>query len=173
MKVNTTSLTELLSLQNEDFVDAAYAAVLGRDPDKEGRAYYLARLRTGYSKLSVLFQLHGSGELSGAPRVLGLSRALIRYRMARLPLVGWLFRRMFRLEGETVQERLQRIIISELAALRTDISNLSLAAATPAHAQKSEQLAQRTAASAERRRNLVAEQLSPRAREIFDRLVSS
>lgn len=173
MNANTPSLARLLSLQNEEFVEAAYEAVLGRDPDTEGHAYYLARLRSGYSKLSVLFQLRGSGESRHRPDVPGLSRTLARYRLGRLPLIGWLFRRLLRVEGETVPERLQRMIISELAGLRADISNRSVVTATSAsQTQRAGQSGPRAPAASERRRNLVAEQLSPRAREIFDRLVS-
>lgn len=165
------SLAGLLSLQNEDFVEAAYEAVLGRDSDPVGRAYYIARLRTGYSKLSVLHQLRGSGEPQHGPATPGLSRALFRYRLGRLPLIGWIFRKLFRVEGESVKERLQRSIISEIAGLRTEIASRSFASSS-AQPQRSAQPAPRNPAATERRRNLVAEQLSPRAKEIFDRLVS-
>jgi hypothetical protein len=163
------SLPGLLSLQNEDFVEAAYEAVLGREADPAGRAYYVARLRTGYSKFSVLHQLRGSGESSQTTAIPGLSRALLRYRLGRLPLIGWLFRKLFKVEGETVKERLQRTIISELAAVRTEIASRSIASA-PATSQN--QRAVQPSASSNLRRNVVAEKLSPRAREIFDRLVS-
>jgi Domain of unknown function (DUF4214) len=172
MNVKTTSLVGLLSLHDDEFVDAAYLAVLGRDPDAEGRAYYLARVRTGYSKLSVLNQLRASGEPHNGANVRGLSSGLRRYRLGRLPLLGWLFRKLLRVEGETVAERLQRTLISELAALRHDLATRPDAPGVPASPAARAGTAPQRSAMTEQRRNLVAEQLSPRAREIFDRLVS-
>jgi len=172
MNAHTTSLAGLLSLQNEEFVDSAYDAILGRDPDDEGRAYYVARLRTGYSKLSVLGQLRSSDEPLLGPGVPGLARAISRYRLGRLPLIGWMVRKLFRVKGESVNERLQRAILSEIAALRSAMAGRpSMPIVAPARPQAlSQPNVYNNAPSG--RRNIAAEQLSPRAREIFEKLVS-
>ena len=170
MNSDPMSLAELLALQNEDFVEAAYRTVLGREADPAGRSYYASRIRAGHSKLSVLYQLRNSRESRGAAAVPGLRRALSRYRLGRLPVVGWLFRKLFNIEGEGTAERHLRAIVSEIAALRADIAAQPVVAAQTA-APTSYRSAQPKAVP-ESRRKAVAENLSPRAREIFERLVS-
>lgn len=167
------SLVQLLSLNGPDFVAAAYELLLGRPADPEGMAYYVARLRVGYSKMSVLHQL-ASGETNDAHRLPGLGTALSRYRMGRTPLLGWFFRKLWRAEGETVHERLQRAIVSELAALQAEICGLDSGGfAQREDPRRASRPRTGNPPAAGRRTNLVAEHLSPRAREIFERLTSS
>lgn len=161
-----------MAMDGEEFVQAAYELVLGREADEEGLPYYVARLNIGYSKLSVIHQLTASGEPWNRQNVPGLRRALRRYRMGRWPLIGWMLRKLWRVEGETVPERLQRTIISELAALRAQLRSGAIAAVAPGEQPSGRTTNRESDSPANRRRNLVAEQLSPRAREIFDRLVS-
>ena len=118
------SYPELMALDLGDFVYAAYQLVLGRAPDEAGMNYYSARLRSGYSKLSVLHQLGTSGEQPNWDGLPGLRQALRRYRVGRLPLLGWVLRRFWRLEGNQVSERLQRAIASELADLKIALGAL-------------------------------------------------
>jgi hypothetical protein len=81
------SLIELLSWQDVDFVRCAYVTVLGRQPDPEGEAYYTHRIRQGYSKLQVLWQLRHSSEAGRHdPGIAGFDRALKKSRWER----GWL-----------------------------------------------------------------------------------
>ena len=171
------SLDSFLSLPPEEFVEAAYELVLDRNPDEGGRDYYIARLRSGYSKLSVVSQLSRSDEARRGGGVAGLGTTMRRYRMGRWPILGWIFRRLWRVEGETVHERLQRSILFELSAL-----GAQLRAGVPAngsHQSHSSSTSSRAHASGRAtstsggQRNRVAEQLSPRAREIFERLTSS
>lgn len=166
MNGQSLSFVELMGLHNGEFVDQAYDAILGRDPDDAGRAYYVARLRAGYSKLSVLSQLRGSEEALVLPAVPGIDGAVRRYRLGRLPLIGWFFRKLYRVESESVNERLQRAILSELASLQSESFAPAVAAPRPQSASPT------SFSNAPARRNLAAEQLSPRAREIFDKLVS-
>jgi glycosyltransferase involved in cell wall biosynthesis len=58
----TMTLSELLSLDNEQFIYNAYLALLGRIADPEGLKYYLHRLHTGIKKIEVLAQLRHSKE---------------------------------------------------------------------------------------------------------------
>ncbi|CBM10223.1 putative glycosyltransferase [Ralstonia solanacearum PSI07] len=101
---------DLLSLDGGSFVRDAYLALLGREPDSEGRDYYLGRLRQGISKLEILAQLRFSAE--GAARRLhvpGLDAAMRGLRWRRLPVVGpWLRARSGRHE-----RRLQRTRVDQ------------------------------------------------------------
>ena len=55
-------LSDLLQKSEAEFVHATYRALLGRDPDSEGLAYYIGRLRTGFGRRSVLAQIALSPE---------------------------------------------------------------------------------------------------------------
>jgi hypothetical protein len=71
------TLEQLLSLDDADFLVAAYRTVLGRDPDAEGLAHYRAALERGRPRLQVLWTLRASPE--GRDRELsvpGLDEAL-------------------------------------------------------------------------------------------------
>jgi hypothetical protein len=56
----------LMAREGSEFVKAAYLAVLGREADRTGHAYYKERLRTGHSKAAVLAELAASPEASRA-----------------------------------------------------------------------------------------------------------
>jgi hypothetical protein len=62
-------LRELFRLNDEEFLDAAYVALLGREPDPKGREHYLRRLAFGGSRIETLRDLRGSPE-GRAKRVL-------------------------------------------------------------------------------------------------------
>ena len=55
-------LDQLLALQGEEFVRAAYRAILGRDADDDGLRHYLKRLSLGEAPTSVLEALAASTE---------------------------------------------------------------------------------------------------------------
>jgi GT2 family glycosyltransferase len=55
-------IRELFRLDDEAFVNAAYIALLGREPDPAGRAHYLMRLSSGGSRIEMLRELRGSSE---------------------------------------------------------------------------------------------------------------
>jgi FkbM family methyltransferase len=65
------NVDQLIALHDEAFVNAAYRLLLGRAPDPDGKAFYLARVRSGYPKQWVLAQLRLSGE--GQERGVGLT----------------------------------------------------------------------------------------------------
>jgi glycosyltransferase involved in cell wall biosynthesis len=71
------SLNELLDLDDDAFVLAAYRAILGREADHDGFAYYLRRCRNGIDKLHILQQLRFSREgQQHGERVSGLDKAI-------------------------------------------------------------------------------------------------
>jgi Domain of unknown function (DUF4214) len=56
------TLEDILAEDDEDFVAAAYLALLKRRPDAIGGTAYLKDLRSGKSKLQILYELHSSDE---------------------------------------------------------------------------------------------------------------
>lgn len=83
-------LDTLLALPGEIFIDATYRAVLGREPDAEGRAFFCQRLLEGVGKLQIVKEFAESPEAKSAGRSLpGLSAALLRENAKRR---GWRYR---------------------------------------------------------------------------------
>ena len=113
------SLAELLSWDDLNFVRCAYVTILGRQPDEQGETYYARRIRSGYSKMQLLWQLRNSDEAERHnPGIAGLDRALRRARRARMPLVGALFRLFNHEEGDSAGDRRGRALANEMALLR-------------------------------------------------------
>jgi hypothetical protein len=113
--INTTTVTELLALHDQRFVDCAYETLLDRAPDPEGLAYYLGRLRSGLPKVGVLKQLRRSEEgKAQASKLPGLAEAIRRDIRGRQPLVGWLFRLIDGTESNHPTERKLRAIENQL-----------------------------------------------------------
>lgn len=84
--LRANSLEELLRWRDVDFVRCAYVTVLGRQPDDSGERFYTDRLRSGYSKLDVLWELRRSQEgASHDPGIAGFDRALRRARARNWP----------------------------------------------------------------------------------------
>jgi len=117
--LRANSLEELLSWDDLAFVRCAYVTVLGRQPDAAGESYYVNRIRRGYSKMEVLWQLRKSPEgPHHDPGIAGLDRALRRARLARAPLMGGLFRLFNQEEGDSASDRRQRAMANDIAVLR-------------------------------------------------------
>lgn len=115
------SWRSILDLYDRHFVDAAYKLLLGRTLDPQGEGYYLGRLRAGYSKIHLLRQLRFSEEgRAHAADVPGLDREIQRFKKAQIPLIGWIWRRFYRLEGNSPGERYFRIIFNELGVFRNE-----------------------------------------------------
>ena len=86
------SLDEMLGLPSAMFVPEAYRAILGRDPDPEGLAFYNARLSGGRSRLDILRQLAQSAEAQKhGERTTQYRRAIRRRELRSIPLLGLLF----------------------------------------------------------------------------------
>lgn len=88
------SIDTFMMYHDEIFVSYAYYALLGRAADQGGMRYYIARLRQGKSRFSVLAQLVASDETrQDWADIPGLAAALDRYRKSR-KWAGWFkFRR--------------------------------------------------------------------------------
>jgi hypothetical protein len=100
-----TDISELLALDDIDFIDCAYKTLLKRAPDAEGVAHYLQLIRSGVAKMQVVSRLSFSAE--GRPRAFslpGLKRAILQYWLARSVLTGWWYRPIAQVEGETPLE---------------------------------------------------------------------
>jgi hypothetical protein len=91
--LSVTTLDELLACNGQEFVRSAFQTILGREPDSEGLAYYIARLRAGYSKMRTVQQLRLSKEgFANEVRLPGLDAAINRYKRGQYIAIGWLFR---------------------------------------------------------------------------------
>jgi FkbM family methyltransferase len=123
--LRASSLAELLSWHDLDFVRCAYVTMLGRQPDEDGESFFTYRLRQGHSKLEVLGALRRSPEGAGHdPGIAGLDRKLRRAAWARRRLVGGLVRWYTGLEGDTPTERRHRAILNELGLVREGVGQL-------------------------------------------------
>lgn len=118
--LRANSLSELLSWKDIDFVRCAYVTILGRQPDFQGEKYYTDRIRLGYSKMHVLWQLRTSSEgPRHDPGIAGLDRALRRARRARMPVVGAFFRLLIGEEGAGEAVRRHRVLVNRMDRLES------------------------------------------------------
>jgi hypothetical protein len=87
-----TSIPELARLAGPAFVDNAYRAILGREPDAEGLAQQMAALGAGANKIEILGDLRYSAE--GRQRNVAIPGLRTRYlvaKLGRVPLLGAIF----------------------------------------------------------------------------------
>lgn len=120
-----TSVPRLLAPHDREFIRTAYQAVLGRAPDAEGEAYYLARLRAGTHKLAILKQLRRSTEgRAFIPGVAGLDRAIRRHEWAKVPVLGAVLRMLWSVQGDSAADRTLRIIVNEVGSIRSQLVTL-------------------------------------------------
>lgn len=110
---------QLLDMHEGAFVQAAYRALLGREPDIEGLRYYLGRLRQGYEKSDLIAQIATSPEArsNGKPELPGVSLILARKRSAN----RW-YKRLF--TGDRRAARQINRLESELDRLGRQITRL-------------------------------------------------
>lgn len=88
---NEYHLNDLLKFHDADFLNAAYRAILKREPDSLGYKYYLEQLREGHlDKVDVLAVLRFSaeGELNKV-RINGLALRTFIRRLSHLPVIGY------------------------------------------------------------------------------------
>ena len=84
-----TSIPELAGLAGPAFVDNAYRAILGREPDAAGLAQQMAALGAGANKIEILGDLRYSAE--GRQRnvaIPGLRPRYVLAKLGRVPVVG-------------------------------------------------------------------------------------
>lgn len=84
-------LNDLLKFHDTDFLNAAYRAVLKREPDSFGYNYYLEQLRQGYiDRVDVLAILRFSSEGKARNvRIKGLALPTFMRRLGHLPVIGY------------------------------------------------------------------------------------
>ena len=115
MPTTISTLPELLACNDQQFVHCAYETLLRREPDPEGMAYYLGRLRTGFSKMTVVAQLRLSDEGKNyVPDLPDLDAAIKRHQKGRYPLIGWFFRQFSNMDGDSSSERRLRAIQNQI-----------------------------------------------------------
>ena len=130
------SLDRLMALHDDLFVAAAYDAILRRQADPIGLAYYAGRLRSGFSRISVMDQLVRSPEARADWRDLpGLEAAIARYRKSR-GLGGWRLALSDPELGRTPSLRRARVLQNSLSAQRQMVAQAmeQLAAVSPRQA---------------------------------------
>ena len=84
-------VNDLLGFHDDEFIRNAYKAILQREPDDEGLAQYLGKLRSGrYNKIDILTSLRFSPEGRKANvEVEGLSRFSAFRKLYRVPVLGY------------------------------------------------------------------------------------
>jgi predicted SAM-dependent methyltransferase len=119
-------LQSLLHLQDTDFVEAAYWAILKRAPEPDGLTYYSTRLRGGVRKLQILGELASSEEARKAGvEIPGLAAALRMQRLSKVPLLGHLAGFGLRLEGDSNIEVRSRVAEQQVFLLKKELSRIS------------------------------------------------
>lgn len=87
--IQIPDLQTLLSLDNQEFVPAAYRSILLRDPDVTGLSYYGERLHSGVSRTLILGQIALAGETETARKFYSKLRIPYLVMQARkLPVIG-------------------------------------------------------------------------------------
>lgn len=115
---SATTLEELLSFNDEQFVHCAYRTLLDRVPDTEGMRYYVARVRAGVHKLEILAQISTSSEGREKPiQLIHLDAAIKRYQRLKLPIIGPILRMLNVNESERGTRRELRAINNKLHVL--------------------------------------------------------
>ena len=185
-----STLEELLSYYDQQFVQCAYKTLLGREPDPQGMHYYLRRLRSGFSKIQILAQLSLSAEAEEYDSNLpGLNSAIKHHRKGRYPLIGWIFRLLNGSEGNQPTERKLRIIENQLFLFSDESNNrfnqmeTALAGLHDLITQQAQHASAQPGSATQSSFDAAAsispiqpedpdglKQLSPRARDIYSRL---
>ncbi len=118
---------ELWLLEDESFINAIFNVLVDTKVTPETRQQFVVQLRNGYSKHFVLSEIaERYHEVFLPGRMPGIRRRVKRYRLSRLPVIGWLFQRIFGIPGESSAERRMRVVENQLyllAKLAYDSSN--------------------------------------------------
>jgi hypothetical protein len=152
-----------------DFVRCAFVTVLGRQPDRQGEEYYVDRLRRGFSKYGILWQLRRSIEgRRHDPGIAGFDRELRKHHNARNRFYGWIVRLGSGREADTPLERRLRAIENRLVSIPVIAAEISALAnivqAGPRSGDQSELHSMEAEISAVRHR------LSSAAQKFYDRV---
>lgn len=86
---NLYTANEFMQLHDTRFVEAAYLAILHREPDASGFRHYVTKVREGSSKLRILSGLIRSEEgRSKGTVITGLDSAYVIERVLNAPVIG-------------------------------------------------------------------------------------
>ena len=86
--IAASTLDELLSYHDEQFIRCAYLTLLGRTPDADGMAFYLKKIRAGVSKTQIIYQMKSGKEgKSYHVNLTGLNKLILIRRWISLPLL--------------------------------------------------------------------------------------
>ena len=90
-----SSLNDLLSHNGNEFIENTYLTLLKRKPDSNELIYYAEQLYAGQPKIQILGQILNSVEAKTTGVELpGLRNTLMLHKLARLPLVCYVIRRI-------------------------------------------------------------------------------
>jgi FkbM family methyltransferase len=124
--MRAVNVTDLMARDGAEFIGSAYKTILEREPDPEGARHYLSRLRSGWPKLSVLMELRNSEEGRQVAALLpGLDTAILRYRLAKLPVLGPIYRLLTDAAGSNARERRICAIANVVSSVPTEIAGLN------------------------------------------------
>ena len=99
LRVDTVA--ELCTFSDINFVRCAFVTILGRQPDVSGEAAYTRSLRAGMSKLAIINDLRRTPEgRQHDPGIVGLDRALRKFRNANRPISGLVDPTGYRARGQ-------------------------------------------------------------------------
>jgi FkbM family methyltransferase len=120
-------LESLLQYQDRKFVEHAYLALLNRQPDPTGFAFYVDRLRAGVPKIQILGEIFASAEAKRIGKhISGLREAMRRQALRRLPVVGPLMKIFVKVGSHSTLE-IQLRVIEQRAYLLSQQAELQVA----------------------------------------------
>ena len=124
--MRAVNVTDLLARDDAEFIGSAYKTILEREPDPEGARHYLSRLRSGWPKISVLMELRNSGEGRQVAALLpGLDPAILRYRLAKFPVLGPIYRLLTGATGSNARDQRICAIVSVVSSIPMEIAVLN------------------------------------------------
>jgi hypothetical protein len=114
----TPPLGNLLESPSGEFVEIVFQNLLGRAPDAPALDYYVKRIDSGVSRITVLAEVSKSEEARKARQSLeDLSRAARIYELGQVRWVGWIIRWVTGTEGESETERRLRRVENQIFLL--------------------------------------------------------
>ena len=116
------SLTELLSLHGDRFVECAFTTLGTRLPDKQELQHRLQQLHAGVSKIQILSEMAAAnGATASNTLPPELSSSVARYRLSQMPILGRFVKLFVEVEGNSAAERRGRAAEQRLVALEAEI----------------------------------------------------
>jgi len=102
---------ELLAYPEKDFISVVFRILTSAEPPPGNLAAYSRKLRQGMSRRQLVAEVLSSEDARSASEfTVSLASAIQLYRLARLPLVGWIIGLATGIEGEgACVQRLRRI----------------------------------------------------------------